>query len=119
VLAVWLQAQQEIPDWLESLAAGSHGSGGFTSNPSHFRDARRGNVGISFALTLYLRTCLCVSGGYHFLVAAMTVAGKSISKMTYFMSSGTFRVYSIIESGFGFTVNRHSDSLGKSNITVT
>lgn len=53
---IWLfvvQAQQEIPDWLEAVAAGSYGTGGFTNNASQFRDTRRGNVGIFICLLCY------------------------------------------------------------------
>jgi len=42
-----MQAQQEIPEWLDALAVDSRGYGGFTNNASHFKDSRRGNVGIS------------------------------------------------------------------------
>jgi len=60
LLAVWLQAHQEIPDWLEALAAGSYGSGGFTSNRNQFRDLRRGNVGISLMHTNVYSLCMYV-----------------------------------------------------------
>jgi len=48
MMCFWAQAQQEIPEWLDALASDSFGSGGFTDKSSQFRDARCGNVGISF-----------------------------------------------------------------------
>jgi len=81
-LAVWLQAQQEIPDWLEALAAGSYGSGGFTSNASQCRDLRRGNVRISFECLVY-SVCTAVQGVYNFWKS-----GIFNSSLKYWKSAG-------------------------------
>jgi len=54
-----MQAQQEIPEWLEALAADSRGYGGFTANANQFKDSRRGNVGISFGFDLYIFVSNC------------------------------------------------------------
>ena len=45
---VCVQAQQQIPDWLEEMSSGSVGIGGFTNSSGQARDSRRGNVCIIF-----------------------------------------------------------------------
>jgi len=39
-----LQAQQQIPDWLEEMSAASVGIGGFTNSAGQAKDTRHGNV---------------------------------------------------------------------------
>nr|BAE93269.1 RNA helicase [Tubifex tubifex] len=45
LVKVLVDAQQEIPDWLEALAGESYGTGGFVGGSTQFKDSRGGNFG--------------------------------------------------------------------------
>ena len=60
VLSGCVQAQQQIPDWLEEMSTSTVGVGGFTGAGGRFdaKDSRRGNVRCLLLLPLFVCTCL-------------------------------------------------------------
>jgi len=54
-VCVCVQAQQQIPDWLEEMSTSTIGVGNFTGGAGRFeaRDSRHGNVCLHWRYSIY------------------------------------------------------------------